>query len=165
MKNTLVVFEWYATGTYTLPTFFRKRIWYYTSFKNLGWLWFRIFKTLCTILMCAKQTMKKNSSKLERTYKYILGHEVCTRHYYCYYCYYYGVDLLAREECVWKRESVCVGGERERESGTLNAITSNYVFLLTLLFRSYFCLIGPFNYIFRYERLIQPWYNPLWLTW
>ena len=118
MKNTLVVFEWYATGTYTLPTFFRKRIWYYTSFKNLGWLWFRIFKTLCTILMCAKQTMKKNSSKLERTYKYILGHEVCTRHYYCYYCYYYGVDLLAREECVWKRESVCVGGERERERHT-----------------------------------------------
>ena len=35
---------------------------------------------------------------------------------------------------------------------------------LTLFFRSYFCLIGPFNYISLYESLPQPWYNPLWLT-
>ena len=35
---------------------------------------------------------------------------------------------------------------------------------LTLLFRSYFCFIGSFNYISLYESLLQPWYNPLWLT-
>ena len=29
---------------------------------------------------------------------------------------------------------------------------------------SYFCLIGPFNYISFYESLPQPWYNLLWLT-
>ena len=28
---------------------------------------------------------------------------------------------------------------------------------LTLFFRSYLCLIGPFNYIFLYESLLQPW--------
>ena len=27
-----------------------------------------------------------------------------------------------------------------------------------------FCLIGPFNYIYLYESLPQPWYNPLCLT-
>ena len=31
-------------------------------------------------------------------------------------------------------------------------------------FRSYFCLIGPFNYLSLYESLPQPWYDPLWLT-
>ena len=35
---------------------------------------------------------------------------------------------------------------------------------LTLFFRSCFCLIGPFNSISLYESLLQPWYNPLWLT-
>ena len=35
---------------------------------------------------------------------------------------------------------------------------------LTLFFRSYFCLISPFNYISVYESIPQPWYNPLWLT-
>ena len=35
---------------------------------------------------------------------------------------------------------------------------------LTQFLRSYFCLIGPFNYISLYEGLLQPWYNPLWLT-
>ena len=35
---------------------------------------------------------------------------------------------------------------------------------LTLFFRSYVCLIGPFNYISFYESIIQSWYNPLWLT-
>ena len=35
---------------------------------------------------------------------------------------------------------------------------------LTLFFRSYFCLTGPFNSIPLYESLPQPWYNPLWLT-
>ena len=35
---------------------------------------------------------------------------------------------------------------------------------LIVLFWSYFCFIGPFNYISRYESLPQPWYNPLWLT-
>ena len=29
---------------------------------------------------------------------------------------------------------------------------------------AYFCRIGPFNYISLYESLLQPWYNPLWLT-
>ena len=40
------------------------------------------------------------------------------------------------------------------------------IHFLILLFWSYtyFCLIGPFNYIFNYESLPQPWYNPLWLT-
>ena len=33
---------------------------------------------------------------------------------------------------------------------------------LTLFFWSYFCLIGPFNYISLYESLSQSWYNPLW---
>ena len=33
-----------------------------------------------------------------------------------------------------------------------------------LLFQSYFCLIGPFNYISLYESLLQSWYNPLWLS-
>ena len=33
---------------------------------------------------------------------------------------------------------------------------------LTLFFRSYFCLAGPFNYMSLYESLPQPWYNPLW---
>ena len=28
----------------------------------------------------------------------------------------------------------------------------------------FFCLIGPFNYISFHESLLQPWYNPLWLT-
>ena len=36
--------------------------------------------------------------------------------------------------------------------------------LLIVLFRSYLCLIGPFNYISLYEGLPQPWYNHLWLT-
>ena len=35
---------------------------------------------------------------------------------------------------------------------------------LTQFFQSYFCLIGPFNYIPLYESLLQPWYKPLWLT-
>ena len=35
---------------------------------------------------------------------------------------------------------------------------------LTLFFRSYFCLTGPFNYISLYESLLQPWCNPSWLT-
>ena len=33
-----------------------------------------------------------------------------------------------------------------------------------MFFRSYFYLIGPFNYISPYESLLQPWYYPLWLT-
>ena len=33
-----------------------------------------------------------------------------------------------------------------------------------VFFRSYFCLIGPFNYVPLYESLAQPWSNPLWLT-
>ena len=35
---------------------------------------------------------------------------------------------------------------------------------LTPFFWSYFCLIGPFNYISLYESLLQPCFNPLWLT-
>ena len=35
---------------------------------------------------------------------------------------------------------------------------------LTLFFRSYFCLIGPFNYISLYESLPQLWCNLFWLT-
>ena len=35
---------------------------------------------------------------------------------------------------------------------------------LTLLFWSYFCLIGPFKYVSLFESLPQPWCNPLWLT-
>ena len=36
---------------------------------------------------------------------------------------------------------------------------------LTLFSRSYFCLTGPFNCVMSlYESLLQPWYNPLWLT-
>ena len=31
---------------------------------------------------------------------------------------------------------------------------------LTLFFRSYLCLIGPFNYIYLFESLLQPRYNP-----
>ena len=31
-------------------------------------------------------------------------------------------------------------------------------------FRSYLCLIGPFNNMSLYERLLQPWYSPSWLT-
>ena len=34
----------------------------------------------------------------------------------------------------------------------------------TLFFRFYFCLIGSFNYIYLYESLPQPRYNPSWLT-
>ena len=33
-----------------------------------------------------------------------------------------------------------------------------------LFFWSYFCLIGPYNYISLYESLPQPWYKPFWLT-
>ena len=33
-----------------------------------------------------------------------------------------------------------------------------------LFFRSYICLIGPFSYMSLYGSLLQPWYNPLWLT-
>ena len=36
--------------------------------------------------------------------------------------------------------------------------------LLTLFFQSYLCLFGPFNFVFLCESLLQPWYNPLWLT-
>ena len=35
---------------------------------------------------------------------------------------------------------------------------------LTLFFRSYFYIIGPFKYIPLYESLLRPWYNSLWLT-
>ena len=35
---------------------------------------------------------------------------------------------------------------------------------LTLFFRSYLRLLGPFNYISLYESLLQHWYDPLWLT-
>ena len=35
---------------------------------------------------------------------------------------------------------------------------------LSLFFRSYICLIGPFNYTFFYESIVQHWYNPSWLT-
>ena len=31
-------------------------------------------------------------------------------------------------------------------------------------FRSHFCLVGPFNCMSLYQSLLQPWYNPLWLT-
>ena len=34
----------------------------------------------------------------------------------------------------------------------------------TLFFRSYICLIGPFNYISLYESLPQPWCNTVCLT-
>ena len=35
---------------------------------------------------------------------------------------------------------------------------------LTLFFRSYRCLVGPFNYMSLYTSLLQPWCNPWWLT-
>ena len=35
---------------------------------------------------------------------------------------------------------------------------------LTLFFRYDFCRTGLFNDISLYESLLQPWYNPLWLT-
>ena len=35
---------------------------------------------------------------------------------------------------------------------------------LILFFQSYLCLTGPFNCISFYESLLQPWYNPQWLT-
>ena len=43
-------------------------------------------------------------------------------------------------------------------------ILSTTLRFLTLHFWSYFCLIGPFNYISLYESLPEPWYNLLWLT-
>ena len=44
-------------------------------------------------------------------------------------------------------------------------ILPTFLRFLTLFFwSSYFCLIDPFNYISLYEKLRQPWYNPLWLT-
>ena len=36
---------------------------------------------------------------------------------------------------------------------------------LTLFFRSYLCLIGPFNCMSLYESLIQPWYKSLVVDW
>ena len=39
-----------------------------------------------------------------------------------------------------------------------NSLLSHSVFAVL------FCLIGPFNYISLYGRLLQPRYNPLWLT-
>ena len=37
-------------------------------------------------------------------------------------------------------------------------------FFFLLFFRSYFCLVGLFYCISLYESLLQPWYNPQWLT-
>ena len=47
--------------------------------------------------------------------------------------------------------------------GPFNCISFTLCFL-TLFFRPYFCLIGPFKCIFLYESHLQPWCNPLWLT-
>ena len=38
---------------------------------------------------------------------------------------------------------------------------SRQLSVFLLIFRSYLCLIGPFNYMCLYESLHQPWYNSL----
>ena len=48
-------------------------------------------------------------------------------------------------------------------SHSINSPDNSPLFF-TLFFHSSFWLIGPFNYITVYESLLQPWYNPLWLT-
>ena len=44
-------------------------------------------------------------------------------------------------------------------------ILSTTLRFLTLFFRFYFCLIGPFTRVSVYESLPQPWYTPLWVDW
>ena len=46
----------------------------------------------------------------------------------------------------------------------ISSILPTTLLFLTLFFRSYPRLIGPFNFISLYESLLQPWYNPKWLT-
>ena len=50
--------------------------------------------------------------------------------------------------------------------GPFNCISFNKFSqqLPTFSLCSSFCLIGSFNYTSLYENLLQPWYNPLWLT-
>ena len=55
--------------------------------------------------------------------------------------------------------SVCV-----TLSSVSHSIISPYNSLLSQFIRSYLCLLCPFNFISLYESLLQPWYNPLWLT-
>ena len=43
-------------------------------------------------------------------------------------------------------------------------ILSRQLSAFSLFSRSYFCLIGPLSYMSLNKSLLQPWYNPLWLT-